>query len=80
MELAKKYGVELFLGKALERDKSKGTYIMNNDNLLVEEMPVTGMSIQEDVTIFTMRNIKNDGRTVAECFKILGELDINGWI
>lgn len=77
VELAKKYGVELFLGKALERDKSKGTYIMNNDNLLVEEMPVTGMSIQEDVTIFTMRNIKNDGRTVAECFKILGELDIN---
>lgn len=79
VELAKKYNVKLFLGKSLERDKSKGTYIMNNnnENLLVEDMPITGMSIQEDVTIFTLRNIKNDGRTVAECFKMLGEMGIN---
>lgn len=78
VELAKKYDVKLFLGKALERDKSKGTYIMNNnENLLVEDMPITGISIQEDVTIFTLRNIKNDGKTVAECFRLLGELDIN---
>ncbi len=78
VELASKYNVKLFLGKSLERDKSKGTYIMNrNENLLVEDMPITGMSIQEDVTIFTLRNIKNDGRTVAECFKLLGEMNIN---
>lgn len=77
VELAKKYGVKLFLGKSLERDKSKGTYIMNNDNLLVEDMPITGMSIQEDIAIFSLKNIKNDGKTVAECFRILGELNIN---
>lgn len=77
VELAKKYSVKLFLGKALEKDKSKGTYVMNNDNLLVEDMPITGMSIQEDIVIFSLRNIKNDGKTVAECFRILGELDIN---
>ncbi len=77
VELAKKYEVELFLGKALERDKSKGTYIMNKENLLVEDMPITGISIQEDVTIFTLKNMKNDGKTVAECFKLLGEMNIN---
>lgn len=77
VELAKKYNVKLFLGKSLERDKSKGTYIMNNENLLVEDMPITGMSIQEDISIFTLKNVKNDGKTVAECFKLLGELNIN---
>ena len=50
---------------------------MNNENLLVEDMPITGISIQEDITIFTMTNVKNDGKTVAECFKLLGEMDIN---
>ncbi|MEG0829439.1 MAG: aspartate kinase [Anaerovoracaceae bacterium] len=77
VELAKKYGVKLFLGKSMETDKSKGTYIMNNENLLVEDMPITGMSVQEDIVIFSLKNINNDGKTVAECFKMLGEIDIN---
>lgn len=77
VELAKKYNVKLFLGKSLERDKSKGTYIMNSENLLVEDMPITGMSIQEDISIFTLKNVKNDGKTVAECFKLLAEMNIN---
>jgi aspartate kinase len=77
VELAKKYGVKLFLGKALENDKSKGTYIMSNDNLLVEDMPITGMGIQEDIMIFTLKNLSNNGKAVAECFHVLGELNIN---
>lgn len=77
VELARKYGVKLFLGKVLEKDKSKGTYIMAKENLLVEEMPITGISIQEDINIFTFSNIRNDGKTVAECFRILSELNIN---
>lgn len=77
VELASKYGVKLFLGKIFEEDKSKGTYIMSNDNLLVEDMPITGMGIQEDITIFSLKNLNNDGKAVAECFRLLGELDIN---
>ena len=82
VELAKKYGVKLFLGKSLERDKSKGTYIMNkemviNKNLMVENTPVTGMGIQDEISIFTLRNVPSDGKAVAECFRILGELEIN---
>lgn len=77
VELAKKYDVELFFGKAMELDKSKGTYIMNRENLLVEDMPITGMSIQEDIVIFTVRNLQNDGKAVAECFRLLAEMGIN---
>ena len=81
-ELAKKYNVKLFLGKSLEKDKSKGTYIVNkemivNENLVVEDMPVTGMGIQDEISIFTLRNVPSDGKAVAECFRILGELGIN---
>ena len=82
VELAKKYNVKLFLGKSLEDDKSKGTYIVNkemiiNENLLVDDMPVTGMGIQEEISIFTLRNVPADGKAVAECFRILGDLGIN---
>ena len=77
VELAKKYDVQLFFGKAMESDKSKGTYIMNRENLLVEEMPITGMSIQEDVVIFTLRDISNEGPAVAEAFRMLAEMGIN---
>jgi len=82
VELAKKYDVKLYLGKSLETDKSKGTYIMSremiiNENLLVEDMPITGMGIQDEVAIFTLRNLPADGMAVAQCFSILGELEIN---
>ncbi len=82
VELAKKYNVKLFLGKSLEKDKSKGTYIVNkemivNENLVVEDMPVTGMGIQDEISIFTLRNVPSDGKAVAECFRILGDLGIN---
>ena len=50
---------------------------MNRENLLVEEMPITGMSIQEDVVIFTLRDISNEGPAVAEAFKMLAEMGIN---
>jgi len=82
VELAKKYNVKLFLGKTSETDKSKGTYIMSremiiNENLMVEDMPITGVSTQDDVAIFTLRNVPADGKAVAECFAVLGELGIN---
>lgn len=81
IELAKKYNVKLYFGKSLEADKSKGTYIVNKElmatqNLLVEDSPITGMGIQDEVSIFTLRGIPSDGKAVAECFRILGELNI----
>ena len=76
VELAKKYGVQLFVGKALEKDKGKGTYIMEN-NVFIEDMPITGISIQEDCSIFSIKKIKNDGAAVANLFRLLGNLGVN---
>ena len=47
-----------------------------NENLLVEDTPVTGMGIQDEVSIFTLRNLASDGKAVAEVFRILGEQNI----
>jgi len=38
VELAKKYNVKLFLGKSLEKDKSKGTYIVNKEMIVNENL------------------------------------------
>ncbi len=76
VELAKKYNVDLFLGKALETDKRKGTKVMN-ENILVEDMPVTGITISDDCTIYSMRDMKNDGIAIANLFELLAELNIN---
>lgn len=53
----------------MEKDKSKGTYIVNkemivNENLVVEDMPVTGMGIQDEISIFTLWNVPSDGKAV----------------
>lgn len=82
VEMAKKYNVKLFLGKSLEEDKSKGTYIMSKEmiskeKIQVEDMPITGIGIQDEISIFTLRNVPADGKAVAECFNTLGELKIN---
>ena len=50
---------------------------MENTNLLIDDMPITGISIQEDISIITVRNLSSDGKACAECFKTLGELNIN---
>jgi aspartate kinase len=44
---------------------------------MVEDMPITGVGTQDNVAIFTLRNVPADGKAVAECFAVLGELGIN---
>lgn len=76
VELAKKYNVKIFVGKSLESDKGKGTYVMN-DNIYIEDMPVTGITISDDCAIYSMRDMENDGVVVAKLFQLLAELNIN---
>ena len=47
IEIAKKFGTEIYLGKTLENDHSKGTYVMNKNFL--EEVRVNSISIRENV-------------------------------
>lgn len=76
VELAKKYNVKLYIGKSLESDKRKGTYVMN-DSIFIEEMPVTGISISDDCSIYSLRGMENDGVAVAKLFQLLADLHIN---
>ncbi|MBE6031980.1 MAG: aspartate kinase [Clostridiales bacterium] len=77
VEIAKKYDVNLFVGKAFENDKNRGTYIMNNDTMYLQDTPITGISIAENCTIFSLSNMDNDGVLVAKLFQVLADLNIN---
>ena len=58
VELAKIYNVDLYLGKSLETDKTKGTYIMNKKNF--EDVVVTGVAIKENMTSVTLKTTKSE--------------------
>ena len=76
VELAKKYNVKLYVGKSLESNKRKGTYVMN-DSIYIEEMPVTGISISDDCSIYSLRGMENDGVAITKLFQLLADLHIN---
>ncbi len=74
VELASKYNVNLFLGKALEEDFEKGTWIMSKE---LEDMPITGLSVKDDYAIVRFMHLKNDGIYLGKLFKIISDLNIN---
>lgn len=74
VELASKYKVKLYLGKALEGDKKKGTYIMEKTNL--ETMPITGISAKDDYAIVRVNDLPNDGVYIARLFEKMAKLNI----
>ena len=53
VELAKIYNVDLYLGKSLECDKTKGTYIMNKKNF--EDVVVSGVAVKEDMVALSLK-------------------------
>lgn len=76
VELAKKYRVKLYLGQSLERDKTKGTYIMEKDSSF-ESMPVTGISLLENCSMLNITGAPADGSCVSRLFSIVSRLDVN---
>lgn len=76
VELASKYGVRLYLGRALEENLDKGTYIMEKTKHL-EDMPITGISIKEDYAIMRVNDLPNDGKFLNSLFVMISQLDIN---
>ena len=63
VELAKQYKVPLYIGKAFE-EKQGGTYVMNQ-NLMVEKAPVIGISAASGCSIYSVREIENNGEIVV---------------
>lgn len=75
VELAGKYHVPLYLGKALD-DSMKGTWIMEKTKQL-EDMPITGLSIKDDYAIMRINHIENDGVFLGKLFEMIADLNIN---
>ena len=72
VELASKYGVRLYLGRALEENLDKGTYIMEKTKHL-EDMPITGISIKEDYAIMRVNDLPNDGKFLNSLFVMISQ-------
>lgn len=76
LELAHMLDVKVYVGPAFEEEKTGGTYIVNR-NLIVSEAAVSGISTFEDVVIYTIKGIPNQGEELTELFELLGELKVN---
>ncbi len=75
LELAQMLDVQIYVGPAFE-DKTGGTFIVNR-NLIVEEAAISGINTFDDIVIYTIKGIPNQGDEIAELFELLGELNVN---
>ncbi|MEA4920398.1 MAG: aspartate kinase [Clostridiaceae bacterium] len=73
VELAKKYSVNLYLGRSLEIDKAKGTYVVNK---YFEDVAVTGIGVMEDCAMVSVRCPFGSGM-VSRIFAEIARLNIN---
>lgn len=73
VELAKKYKVNLYLGKTLEKDKNKGTFVMDKLGFF-EEMPITNLAIKDVCVVSVIYENKN---YTNEIFNLLVKHKIN---
>ena len=76
IELAKAFGVKIYIGPALEEGKNGGTTIMDR-NLIVQEAAVTGITASDDIVVYTLKGIPAAGDRIAELFELLGDLEVN---
>jgi aspartate kinase len=60
----------------MERDKSKGTYIMERNDTF-ESMPITGICLDNDCTVFHIAGAHTDGSCLRDLFAIIARLDIH---
>ncbi len=76
VELAKKYGVELYVGRTLETER-KGTTVMSQEKILFEDMPITGISIKDNCTIVSFAPMDYAPEKVSAIFDIIAQNHIN---
>ncbi len=76
VELAKKYGVELYLGRTLEKER-KGTTVMSQEKIMFEDMPITGISIKDGCTIVSFPPMEYAPGSIAAVFDLIAKSHIN---
>lgn len=79
VELASKYQVMLFVGKALDDRKGKGTYIMDHVNRAsdLEEMPIIGISVKEGYELIRLKHIPEQQQLTQRLMEFLARLNVN---
>jgi aspartate kinase len=74
VELGKKYDVPIYVGESLK--DHDGTIIFNQDDIM-EDKPITGLTLNEDIFMVNIQNLSYSETTVAEIFSILGKYELN---
>ena len=75
VELAEKYGIEIYVG--LSCSDIKGTVIRGIKNMNLESKPVTGIATSDDDVAITIKNLHSDINILCELFEKIGEKKIN---
>lgn len=74
VELGKKYGVPIYVGRTLS-DK-RGTMIVER-NLDMEEKVITGLGITDNIILTTLKSLENTPENISDIFEALGEAGVN---
>ncbi len=75
VEIAKKYGVHLYIGQSLQPKPQYGTIVMDNQ-LVLEDKVISGISINENVCMVTLRGIPAAAVT-SSIFNLINKYEIN---
>lgn len=70
VELAKKYNVNLYLGKSLQEDKSKGTFVVSKVSEF-ERMQIKNISVKNQMTVATASFDAEHLSSVQKIFSII---------
>ncbi|MDR3236343.1 MAG: aspartate kinase [Prevotellaceae bacterium] len=76
VEIAKKYNVHLYIGQSLQPKPKYGTIVMDNQ-LTLEEKLVSGISINENVSMITVRNIPSNSNITCKIFNLINKYELN---
>jgi len=75
VELAKKYQVDLYIGRSLSKQGS-GTRIMKDDYLF-ENKPITGIAVTDDIAMITLKGENQENQLVSRIFQAISDANIN---
>ena len=75
VELAKKYDVNIFVGKTLSNEG--GTWIMDTTQQAMEQKAVTSVSVVKNVLSVSIKHIPHTAAGVADIFERLSERHVN---
>lgn len=74
VEIAKKYGTEIYIGKALD-SKMEGTVVGNKVDI-IENMPITNVSVKDDIALFDIRYSSKEACTICNIVSIIDNAKI----